>query len=169
MINQIGSFGSANSMNIAISNSAKLTAATKAKLEALGIDTSHIATEAEGQAILKTAEAKQEEVKKVHANKGGFSAMKDIKAEAKELAAKIGVSISDNDKMDNILNKISEKINELRASAGNEPNKSAQIAQYQSRLDSISNEFLNMKSSKSQLNGSMNALAFYNKIYQNLK
>lgn len=155
-------------MNITISNSTKLTPATKAKLEALGVDTTNIKTEAEGQRILKIVEAKQEEVQKTHISKGVSSAT-SIRAEATQLASEVGVSVSNDDKIDNILSKISDKINELRINIGNDQSKLAQINKYQSQLEAISSEFSNMQTSKIQLSNGMNALASYNKIYQNLR
>lgn len=168
MINQVSSFDSANLTNIAYSGDTKLTAATKAKLEALGIDTTNIKTEAEGQAILKAAEVNPKEIRKVHAPKS-YSSIDSIRAEAMQLASKVGISVSGSDKIDDILNKISYKINELKVCAENNQNKLTQINQYQSELDSISSEFLNMKSSHTQLNNGMDALASYNKIYQNIR
>lgn len=162
---------SINSINVAgltnIGFGTKLSEATKAKLETLGIDTANIKTEAEGQAILKMAEAKPEETRKTHASQG-YSSMESIKAEALQLASQIGVSVSGSDKIDDILDKISYKINELRVNTGSDQNKPDQINQYQSKLDTLSNEFLNMQSSKAKLSNSLNCLAAYNKIYQNL-
>lgn len=168
MTNSIGAINSPNIIHIS-SGSAKtaLTPETKAKLEALGIDTTNIKTEAEGQAILKAAEVNPKEIQKAHAPKG-CSSIDSIRAEAIQLASKVGVSVSGNDKIDDILNKIAYKINELKVSAGHDQNKLAQINQYQSELDLISSEFLSMKSSHAQLSNGMDALASYNKIFQNI-
>lgn len=169
MTNSIGVANIANMINFGSGNStATLTAATKAKLEALGIDTTNIKTEAEGQAILKAAEAKPEEIQKIHAPKSS-SSINSIKAEVIQLASEVGISVSSSDKIDDILNKIAYKINELIVNAGNDQNKLTQINKYQSELDTLSNELSNMESTHTKLSNSMNTLALYNKIYQNIR
>ena len=145
----------------------KLTAATKAALEALGIDTSSIITEAQGQAALKSAKTKTEQPQKTQATNKN-SSMAEIKDEAKQLAAKIGVSVSDNDKIDEILTKISAKIESLKSAAGGDKTKTSEIDGYQAQLESITNSLNSTKSAQSQLSASMNNMAMMNKILLNL-
>lgn len=58
MISSIGSANFSSASTLGVNNSGmKLTSLTKKKLEALGIDTTKIKTEAEGQKLLKEAEA----------------------------------------------------------------------------------------------------------------
>ena len=154
---------------IGIGNSAiALSAATKAKLEALGIDTKNIKTEAQGQAILIAIEKRKKELHGIlgvpeHPPKD------TVKDEAKNLAAAVGISVSDNDPTDEILNKIAAKINQLKQGAGDDKEKLAQVAQFESKYEEISGQVSNSQAAKAKLSGSMDALANMNKIYQNLK
>lgn len=161
-INPIGSF---NSINTATGE--KLTAATKAALEALGVDTTSILTEAQGQTALKSAKAQAEAPQQAQAPHKN-SSMAEIKDEAKQLAAKVGVSVSDNDKIDEILTKISAKIESLKSAAGGDKTKTSEIDGYQAQLESITNSLNSTKSAQSQLSASMNNMAMMNKILLNL-
>ena len=141
------------------SSAAKLTTATKAKLEALGISTTNITTEAEGQIALKIAQTKAEATKSKPPEKQDES----IKTEAKTLASQVGASVSDSDSTDEILNKISSKISELKASAGDDQTKLAEIENYQASLDKLSETYASMPS-QAKLDNSMSNLANYNKV-----
>lgn len=147
------------------SSSTKLTDATKAQLEALGIDTTNITTEADGQAALKAAEANKETAKMSQASNPSEDS---IKTDAKSLASELGVSISDDDTTDDILDKISSAISQLREAAGDDQTKLAEVEKYQDEYDTISGDYTNMQTSQAQLTNSMSGLASYNKIYQNL-
>ncbi|MFA7658481.1 MAG: hypothetical protein WCY19_03515 [Candidatus Gastranaerophilaceae bacterium] len=162
----ISSVNGTNSAN-GSSTSTALTAATKAKLEALGINTKNITTEAQGQTLLKTAQVKTEAMKKAKDSQKN-SSKNSLKTEVKSLASEVGASISDNDTIDGILNKISSKISELRQSAGDDKVKLAEIQQYQSRFEAVSSQYSDRQAAQAQLSGSMNGLANLNKIYQNL-
>lgn len=168
-INSINPTASTSSIGASSStNTQKLTAATKVQLEALGVDTTNITTETQGQAALKAAQANQEAH---HASKGahkGNSSMDSIKAEATSLASQVGVSVSNTDKVDDILSNISAKISEMQAGAGDDKAKLAQVQQYETQLEAISAEFSKMQSSQQQLSSSMSSMASSNKLYHNL-
>lgn len=169
-VNSINSTNAASSTSsvssTSISSNQPLTAATKQQLEALGIDTTGIKTEAQGQAALFSAQASSSSAQKPEHKGGG--GMSEIKAQAQQLASEVGVSVSSTDKIDDILSKISDKISQLQAAAGNDETKLAQISQYQSQLQSISASMSSMQASHAQLSNSMSSMASYNKIYQNL-
>ena len=164
-INAISSASSAaqNRSVGASGSSAPLSAGTRASLEALGVDTANIKTEAQGQEALRVAKVKA--TKKPHTT---TSSEGSLKAEAKALATKLGASIPSDGKMEDILNNIKAKIDELIATAGKDPTKLSKIAEYQSQYTNLAKEFSNIQSSQSQLSASMNNMAMMNKIYLNL-
>jgi hypothetical protein len=172
MISAIGSIGSTNS-SYAISAQQNLTLQTKSQLESLGIDTANITTEAQGQAALKASQSSQQTQgtqQTQHAG-GGNSAMKSLKEEAVALAQRLGVSVSSNEKLDEILDAIAQALSQMQAQAANNPQKAAQVAQYQAEYQSLCQSVSNIQSSMeaskaqsgaSQIQSSMNALAVYN-------
>lgn len=146
--------------------SQKLTDATKKKLEYLGVDAGSIKTEAQGQTELKIAI--QKEMQKAQAaNHGGSEAM--IKAQAKDLAYQVGASVSSNQKVGDILTKVSSKITELKQAAGTDETKLSKVYQYQSEYDAIASSYSNMKTARNQIATGMDGLANYNKILLGLK
>lgn len=161
MTDSINAVNSTSAASSASSTSNKLTAATKAQLEALGVDTTYIKTESDGQIALKQAQASQ--TQKAQANGGSSASKESIKAQIQSLASQVGVSVSQTDKPEDILTKISEKISSLRAEAGNDQSKLAQIEQYQQQYESLSGQMLSMQTSQAQLAASMSGLANYNK------
>jgi len=149
------------------SSKAPLTDETKSKLEALGVDTSKITTEAQGQAVLKASEKKQEDSKKA-TNPLKSNSEQSLKASAKSLADEMIIPTLEEDTTDDILERISKEINKLEQEAGNDEVKRADIENYKIKLENISIKYSDIKTSKQKLDNSMNGLASYNKIYQKL-
>lgn len=147
----------------------KLTDATKKKLEELGIDTSNIKTESQGQSVLaaikKTKEA--EGAKKPEAI-GGNAEEESNKTKAKELAAQLNISVAAKDSTIDILNKISVAIDNLKTQAVGDPQKIQEAAKYQAAYDSIVGSVTSMQqqqnASHKKLAGSLDGMALYNKI-----
>lgn len=157
------SVNSVNNTNFAssASSSQKLTETTKKKLEYLGVDTSNIKTEAQGQTQLRVAI--QKEMQKAQAaNHGGSEAM--IKAQAKDLASQVGATTSSNEKVGDILTKVSSKITELKQAAGTDETKLSKANEYQSQYDAIASSFNNMQAARNQITTGMDGLASYNKV-----
>mgnify|MGYP001805805869 CR=1 FL=1 len=150
------------------SSAISLSSATKAKLEALGIDTSKIKTEAQGQAILKAIEKRKKEL---HGILGPQEQppKDNVKAEAKNLASAVGISASDDDTTNEILNKISAKLKQLRQSAGDDKEKLAQVKQFEGKYQEISGQVSDTPEAKAKLSASMDALANMNKFFLNLR
>lgn len=158
----------------------KLTEATKQKLEALGIDTSSIKTEAQGQALLVAAQNAQKAKNEQRAQQvqpagqteqGGSSSIsaqeETIKAQAKELAKKLGLTVSSDDDISEILGKIATALANIRIQAINSPQMSKQLDELQSQYESLVCSVASLekqKSSQGQLTGSLDAMALYNKI-----
>ena len=162
MTDAINAINSSAVKNTSSSSSGALSEDTKKKLEALGIDTSNITKETQGKSKLKEAQAA------AHAQGHGqkpqsASSMQAIKTEVDALAAKMGVSVGTNDKIDDIFRNISAKISSLQSAAGTDKTKSAEVESYQAEYASISSEYTQMQASQSMLGKSLNALASYNK------
>lgn len=180
-VNAIGSSISSAS-GVSSSSSTAITDATKKKLEALGIDTSKIKTEAEGQQKLKEAQASQASQASQAAQgpqskqqQSAASQMEEITDQVTTLAAEVGVTISSNDQLSDVMNSISARISEMTVQAGQDTQKLQIVSLYQNELSAISGEYQSFQaqqqatqSSQSQLAGGMDSLASYNKIFHNL-
>lgn len=161
MSNSINAISSSSISNSGSSSSTALSEETKAKLQALGIDTKDIKTEAKGQEELKEAKEKQSAQKAAPAKKDNSE--KTMKTEAQDLASQVNVPVGNNDTMDTILSNISTKLDELKSSAGTDPTKLADVDNYQKQFASISSEYSQMQVSKAMISNSLQGLAAYNK------
>lgn len=145
----------------ASSSSVKLSDVTKKKLEALGVDTTNIKTETQGQNKLKEAQAMSNQQNQQAQGNGVSTQQEMVKFEATMLAQKMGIEVSKNDSVSDILSHIQVKLAELKTSAGKDTSMQSEIGQYQSSYD-------NIKQSSQSLSLSMNSMASYNKIFHNL-
>jgi hypothetical protein len=150
-----------NSSSQASSNdsSTAITDDTKKELQALGLDPSKYTTEAQAEQAITQAQSQQQQ----GAQKSGGSNIGTIKTEVQGLASKMGVSIGTNDKMSDILSKISDKLGDLQSSAGNDPTKLSQFNSYQSQYTSISSELSQMEASRSKITNGLDQMADSNK------
>lgn len=150
----------------------KLTEETKAKLQALGIDTSSIKTETQGLMALAAAKKAKAaaKAKGAHGVKpaGGNAQEESLKTQAKELAAKLNVSVSSDDDTTDILTKIASVLANMRVQAASDPQKLQEVEKYQAEYDALSSSVANLQKQKqqkqAQLTGSLDAMAMYNKI-----
>lgn len=171
--NSINSIGSTSAVSSKSSSSAsKISAETKAKLQALGLDPTKYTTEAQAQAAI--AQAQQGVQQTGQAGGGGNKEeMEAIKSDAQSLAAQVGASYDSNAKVPDIMAAISDKINSLQAEAGDDPVKLQQVKADEDQFETISNSISTMETQKqtaqAQLNGSMDGLARYNKVGLNLQ
>ena len=140
----------------------KLTEATKAKLIALGVDITGIVTESEGQMKLKEAQfervsGKSEQNQKTAENDS-------VLQQARKLAHSLNISYSDRDTVNDLISKISTKINELKAAAGDDSHKNENVKYYQARLDELEKSYL----SQLELSASMSLMSNMNKAFHGL-
>ena len=162
------SFGS-SSINTGIntgSSGTKLTEKTKKNLEKLGVDTSNIKTETEGQQKLKEVQASQNsqatqqgQAAQQQQQAGGASSQQTLMTEVKSLAASANVDVSSSDKIDDVFSKISKKITEMKAEAQNDETKKGQASAYQAKYDELYAQY----QKQNMLSSAMNGLANYNK------
>jgi hypothetical protein len=129
----------------------------KEQLQALGVDVSNITTVAQAQQKLSEVQNSQSGSKKPQGN----SSMDTIITNVKSLASKIGVELSDNDKPDDMMDKISTKISELTASAGTDETKKSEASAYETEYKTLNDE-LNQAKSAMNMTGAT-ALGNYNK------
>ena len=186
MSTQIGSINAASSTSSASASAAsttapKLTDDTKQKLQALGIDTSGITSEAQGQIALLQAQQLQAQ-KGQHGEKshsGGRKAEMDaMKLQATELANKAGVSVSADEKLSDIMAAIEPAISAKVSAAGNDQSKLAEVQELETEYGSISASLSEMQAQHSQgaqsaqgaqgaqsITSSLNNMAAQNKLY----
>lgn len=162
-ISAVSMIGYMNNVS-AIYQGQRLSAATKAKLEALGINTSNIKTEAEGkiklqEALLERA-SQNEKTAKSDKNSKTDSALE----RAKWLAKKLNVYYSNYDKTDDIIYKIKLKVEEMLQAAGEDSDKKANAAYYAGLLEEVKQ----MQQSQLSLNMGMNISANMNIAFHGL-
>jgi|GEM_PF-3609535 len=179
MVSGIGAVSSGGSSYAVSAIQSALTPQTKARLETLGVDTSNIQTEAQGQTTLQEAQSsgqnqstQQSQGSQQGQQSGGdHAAFEAIKQQATSLAEKLGVSVSSTDKLSDILDSISKTITNMQTQAVNDPQKAAQVAQYQSEYEALGQSIQSLESSKAasgsqqtatQLQASLTGLANYN-------
>ena len=110
-MSSISSIGSGMSISGAyITPSNQLSEATKAKLEALGIDPASVTSEAEAQSLIAQVESMSKTDK---ARPQSGSSDMALLTKAKELAEDVGAKVSERDNLDDICKKISEKIERI--------------------------------------------------------
>ncbi len=110
----------------------ELSVTTKMRLEALGIDPSSVTSEAQAQIIIAQAEASQRQ-NNSGKQQGGNTSQQQLIFEAKELARKTGTFVSEQDTLDDMLDKISKKLNSLAQN----PQNAEKVQSYQSELLSL--------------------------------
>lgn len=118
----------------------ELSAATKAQLEAIGIDPSTVSSESQAQALIANANGASFKSMLGGQNKTNSSDDTYLR-EAKSLASSIGVTYSSSDSIEDILSNISSKLNQMMSAAQMNPSQMQMIQMYRSQLDQISSNY----------------------------
>lgn len=174
MTGQISSISSssATSSTSTSSSAKKLTEETKKKLQDLGVDTTSITTEAQGQIALLQALQQAQNREQAHHSGEKNEEMQSLKSAAISLASQVGVSVSSTDKLPDILSNIANAINNIQSQAGTDQTKLEQAQGYQNQLDAINASLANMQAQKqaaqAKISGSMEGLASQNKLYHKI-
>ncbi len=145
----------------------KLSEETKRKLQALGIDATNVTSEAQAQMLITAAQSRQQVQKTDNTSTGQettCSSELELITKAKTLASKMGVSVSQNSTMTEILTSLSNKISTLTAQTGNDKTKSNEIQQFRSELTSLENEYSTLTQSQNSIFSAMNMSANLNKL-----
>lgn len=155
---------SGSSSSSASSTSSVLSNETKSKLKALGLDPADYTSESAAKSAIAEATAKkaQEAQQTQSQSKPQRSGvLETVETNTKELASKMGISISTEDKLADIFDKISTKIDELQASAGTDASKKTDASGYKSEYSILYSEYSQATATQNMTGAS--ALASYNK------
>ncbi len=154
---------SINSLNyiqsIAISTHKELSTTTKMRLEALGIDPATVQSETQAQILIAQAEAAQKQNNSGH-QQGGNSSQQELMSEAKTLAQKVGAAVSSQDKLEDITDKISEKIQVM----ANDPSQQKRAVKYQEELTLIVQKANIITETQNNIFNTLNMISVSNKL-----
>lgn len=145
-----------------ITKKCTLSETTKAKLEALGITVTDGMTESEAQAKISQAEAQQQSQ-----NEGGQqqnSSESEILSQAKSLAAQVGVTVSSDADISEILDDIGAELEVLLEEAQGNPTRLSTLSSYLSELTSLDSQYDSVQSSQQSMYAAMNMVSTNNKI-----
>ncbi len=154
---------SSSSVASSSSSTSKLSESTKKKLEALGLDPTKYTSEAAAQAAITSAQ-KAQQAQQTQAQgqpQDDSSSIDTIETNVKSLAANMGLSVGNDDEIDDIFDNISNKISELQSAAGTDETKKAELSSFQSQYSALSSEYAQAMATKNMTGAS--ALASYNK------
>ncbi len=180
LINSIGSGASSSaSASSNLSSVQKLTDDTKSKLQALGVDTSTITSEAQGQiALLQAQQQQQAQGGEKHHGGAGKAEMDSLKSEATSLASKLGISVSADEKLSDIMAAIGPAVDAKVSAAGSDQTKIAEAQELQAEFSTISSSLSTMEAQRQQgakstqaaqgaqaIDSSLANMATQNKIY----
>lgn len=154
-----------------ISQLSKISEATKRKLQALGIDPSSVTSEAQAQTLIASAQQRQQvqQTQQSSNEKKTTSSESELISQAKTLASKMGVSVSSNESLSDILSTLSSKISSMSAQANGDAVKLQEIKQFQSELYSIQSQYSTVQQNDNSLYTAMNMTANMNKYMLGLQ
>jgi len=177
-INSISSTSASSSTSSTSSSSSaqKLTDDTKKKLQDLGVDISGITSEAQGQIALLIAQQQAQQAQSAQGTKphsgSGKAEMDALKSQATTLAGKLGISVSSDEKISDIIAAIGPAIDAKVSAAGNDQIKVEEAQGLQEEFSSLSSSLSNMQAQHAQsaqgaktLDTSLNSMAAQNKLY----
>ena len=135
---------------------------TKAKLAALGITATDDMTESEAQAKIAAKEAENNAQNQT--SDQGNSSETELLAEAKSLASALGVSVSSDDDVSDILDAIGNELEVMLEDAENNPSRLSQLSSYFSQLTSLTDRYDNLQTAQASMYSAMNMVSTSNKI-----
>ena len=160
-INSVNAGSSAASE--AVVKKSNLSDSTKRELEALGITATDGMTEAEAQA--KISQAQQEENSDNQSEQGqGNQTESEILSSAKSLAMEVGVSVSSDAEITEILDDIGAELEVMLEDAENNPSMLSALSSFLSRLTSLDEQYDTLQSSQENYYSAMNMLSTNNKV-----
>ena len=146
-------------------NNSGLSEETKQKLIALGIEPSTVVSEAQAKVLIENI-LKIQNVDKSKSVKTSNSCTSEceIISRTKLLAKKVGVSISENMKVEEMLGAISAAINKKLSQPNQNKENLTNLKNYMQELSSLQNEFSVVKQNENAMFASMNFSANINKM-----
>lgn len=145
--------------------SSKISESTKRKLQALGIDYTSVTSETQAQTLISAAQMKQQ-VQKTNnqdSSKNTCSSESELISRAKSLASQMGVSVSSNESLTEILSSLSAKISSMSSQAAGDSSKIRDLQRFQSELSSIQSQYSTVQQSENSMYTAMNYTATMNK------
>lgn len=139
-----------------------LSESTKRQLEALGIPVTDGMTEAQAQT--KIQEAQRQEAAENGDNEGQNLSETEVLADAKSLAARVGVSYEEDESVTEILDKISEELDAMIDEAGENPQEINTILEYYRELTSLDDQYDSIQTTQNSMYAAMNMVSTNNKI-----
>jgi hypothetical protein len=156
---------SINSVNsiCGYSTTSYLSEETKRKLLALGIDPSTVTSEAQAKKLIEKAQSNSsiKETTKTE-NKTVCTSESEILTKAKNLAQKMGIKLSKNMTIDEILQSISDKISQMLNAEDKETQEIAKS--YKQELSQISEEYTPVKQNQNSMYAMLTQSANINKF-----
>lgn len=152
-----------SSQSAAINNykGEELSTSTKLRLEALGIDPLYVSTESQAQNLIAQAEAASKQNSSGNQQKqGGNSSREQLTSEAKNLAQYVGANYNNQDSLEIILEKTSNKIKVL----AKEPEYVEQVQVYQTELENIAQRADILSKSQQNIFNELNMISINNRI-----
>lgn len=162
-ISSISSSSSALSTTVS-KQCSQLSDSTKAQLEALGITVTDGMTEAQAKQKIAEVQAQRQAQNQPQNQGGQSSSQSEILSDAKSLAAQVGVSVSSDADVSEILDDIGAKLESMIQEAQGDQNKLSQISSYFSQLQSLDEQNDSIQSSQNNLYAVMNMVSTSNKI-----
>lgn len=136
---------------------------TKSKLEALGITVTDDMTESEAAALIAAAQSQSSSQQEQGNNQQDNSSESDILAEAKSLAASVGVAVSSDD-VDDILDDIGTELESMLEEAEKNPSVLSQLSSYLTQLTSLDERYDYLVTQKENLFAAMDMVSTNNKV-----
>ena len=127
----------------------------------MGIDPTSVTSEAQAQTLIAQAEAAKQQNSSGQQQQGGNSSEQELLSEAKTLATSVGATISSNDSLDDMIDKISEKIQVMLNSDDKSQVSAAQG--YQAQLASISDKANSISNTQQNIFNAMDMISLSNK------
>ena len=160
MSSSISSIGSVQSAAVSTYKCEELSTSTKQRLEALGIDPSTVTSEAQAQILIAQAEAAKQQNNSGQ-QQGGNSSERELLSEAKNLASTVGVTVSSNDTLEDIVDNISKELQVMLNS--NDKSKISAAQGYQTQLASISARADSIQNIQQNIFNAMDMISVSNK------
>lgn len=156
LVSSIGNYGHSHS---------KLSEELRQKLLALGIDPSCVSSDAEARILIENILQTQitTEVKSTK-SEDFCCGEQELISRAKNLASKMGITLSNNLTLEEMLEKISRRLNEKISVAANNEKELSLIKSCQSELSAIEREYSVVKQNEKAMFASMNFNANMNRM-----
>ncbi len=141
--------------NSAVPNSSALSEETIGKLLSLGIDINEVSSETEAKKLIEEAEKEEDkENENSSEDKTKNSEAENLYNDIKNLGRKVGINVSKNENIEDILDKISQRLEEFEENSYN-----SNLNVFQSELDILERQFKNLYSGESSILSAMDMLS----------